>query len=68
MYHRKYWLVQTLLKVTKAKVWASIVDGREDLERRGRRIAERRSCGTKARVVKGEELVVLEEVRYKSVL
>ncbi len=28
MYQRKYWLVHTLLKVTKAKVWASIAPGR----------------------------------------
>lgn len=44
------WLVQTLLKVTNAKVWASIVDGRSFFARiRGRAMAERKSCGMKAR-------------------
>lgn len=44
------WLVHTLLKVTKAKVWASMVDGRSFLaSRSGRAMAERKSCGMKAR-------------------
>lgn len=33
MYQRKYWLVQTLLKETKAKDWANIVDARSLLAR-----------------------------------
>lgn len=43
------WLVQTLLKVTNAKVWASMVEGRSFFERRsGMKTAERRSWGRKA--------------------
>lgn len=42
--------MQTLLKVTKAKVCASIVDGRSFLaSNKGKAIAERNSCGMKAR-------------------
>ena len=38
------WLVQTLLKDTKAKVWASIVDGRSFFAKRnGRAMADRKS-------------------------
>jgi hypothetical protein len=43
------WLVQTLLKATKANVWASMAAGRSRLARaRGMRTQERRSCGRKA--------------------
>lgn len=56
-YQRKYCEVQTLLKVTNARVWASIVVGRSCLDRvMGRRKAERRSCGIKARDSKEMEL------------
>lgn len=49
-YHRKYWLVQTLLNATKANVCASIVPGKFFLPRtRGIATAERSSCGRKAR-------------------
>lgn len=67
MYHRKYCDVQTLLKVTKAKVWARRVEGRECFARKGRRMQQRRSCGMKARVVRAEEVgdgvLVGEETR-----
>ena len=44
------WLVQTLLKVTNAKVCASMVDGRSFFaRRRGKANAERKSWGMKAR-------------------
>lgn len=50
MYQRKYWLVQTLLKVTKAKVCASNEVGRSFLARaRGMRMVDKRSWGRKAR-------------------
>jgi hypothetical protein len=42
--------VQTLLKVTNAKVWASMVEGRSFFARRnGNTTAESNSCGKKAR-------------------
>jgi hypothetical protein len=42
--------VHTLFKVTKAKVCASIVEGKSFLAKRsGRAKAERKSCGMKAR-------------------
>ena len=44
------WLVQTLLKDTNANVCASIVEGRSFFARsKGRAMAERKSCGMKAR-------------------
>lgn len=47
---RSTWLVHTLLNVTKAKVCASMVDGRSFFaRRRGRAMAERKSWGMKAR-------------------
>ncbi len=47
---RHTWLVHTLLNDTKAKVCASIVDGRSFFaRRRGRAKAERKSCGRKAK-------------------
>jgi hypothetical protein len=59
------WLVHTLLNVTKAKVCASMVLARSFLaSKRGRAIADRKSCGMKAKdsrftasvsVVKGTE-------------
>jgi hypothetical protein len=50
MLKRKHtWLVQTLLKATKANVWASMAAGRSRLARaRGTSTQERRSCGRKA--------------------
>lgn len=64
------WLVHTLLKVTKAKVCASIVEGRSFLaSRRGRAKAERKSCGMKARDSSFIEWVEGEaEERYRRVL
>jgi len=60
-YQRKYWLVQTLLKVTKAKVWTSRVAGRSCLaSARGRRRVERRSCGMNARREKSKNSPVPE--------
>lgn len=51
MYHRKYWLVQTLLKATNANVWASKVVGKSFLARtKGIRTVASRSCGKKARL------------------
>lgn len=51
-YHKKYCDVQTLLKVTKASVWArSVVDnayGVVVLGSNGSSTVERRSCGRKA--------------------
>ncbi len=56
------WLVQTLLKETKAKVWASIVEGRSFLaSKRGRAIAERNSWGRKARDSRWMDDVVADE-------
>ena len=52
MVHKEFraWLVQTLLNVTNANVWASMVDGRSFLaSKSGRAIADKNSCGTKAR-------------------
>jgi len=50
VYQRKYWDVTTLLKVTKARVCASMVLGRSCLERvTGIRRSESRSCGMKVR-------------------
>lgn len=47
---RHTWLVHTLLNVTKAKVCASIVEGKSFFaNRRGRATAERNNCGMKAR-------------------
>lgn len=44
------WLVHTLLNVTKAKVCANMVEARSFFARSsGRAIAERNSCGMKAR-------------------
>lgn len=44
------WLVQTLLNVTNANVWASIVPGRSFLPRmRGIRTTARSNCGMKAK-------------------
>lgn len=64
---RPTWLVQTLLKVTKAKVWASIVEGKSCLARvRGSRTAERSSCGRKAQLSgrrRVEDVPVGEEFR-----
>jgi hypothetical protein len=41
--------VQTLLKLTNANVWASMVEGKSFLARsRGMAKAERKSCGRKA--------------------
>lgn len=61
------WLVQTLLKVTKAKVCASIVLARSFLaSRSGRAMAERNNCGMKARdsrFMVDEDGVVREEDR-----
>lgn len=66
------WLVQTLLKVTKAKVWASIVLGRSFFARmRGIATAERKIWGMKASFSRLNELgslSVMEEERYKRVL
>jgi hypothetical protein len=43
------WLVQTLLKATKAKVWAIMEMARSFFaSTRGIRTVERSSCGTKA--------------------
>lgn len=54
MYQRKYCDVTTLLKVTKVRVWASMVVGRSCLESvRGRRMVERRSWGMKVRDSRG---------------
>jgi len=50
MYQRKYWLVQTLLKVTNAKVCANIVFGRSFFaSTKGVNTALRSSCGRNAR-------------------
>lgn len=91
MYQRKYcrvsmlvvfecsrltWLVQTLLKVTKAKVWASIVSGRSFLDSAsGINTALSSSCGRKASRSSpkdgGAECRPLgfgEELRYRIVL
>lgn len=66
------WLVHTLLKVTKAKVCASMVLGRSFLaSRRGRAMAERNSCGMKARDSRFMVFVDdegREDERYKRVL
>jgi hypothetical protein len=73
-YQRKYWEVQTLLKVTKAKVCESMARGREGLEMvKGMRRVERVSWGMKARDSNrrlGEMPLVrcLAEERYRSVL
>jgi len=61
MYHRKYCDVQTLLNETKAKVCASMVEGREDLERNGMMSDERRSCGMNAKVVRRDIVEEAEE-------
>ena len=64
------WLVQTLLKETNAKVWASIVEGRSFLAKRsGRAMAERKSCGRKASDSRCRlEVPGLDEFRYRRVL
>ena len=65
------WLVQTLLNVTKANVWASIVLGRSFFaSARGMKTALRSSCGTKARrsSSKDDEVACGEELRYRRVL
>lgn len=49
-YQRKYCEVQTLLKATNARVWASIVRGRSRFARAiGMRTVDSRSCGTNAK-------------------
>jgi len=62
--------VQTLLNETKAKVCASIVDGKSFLAKRsGRPIADRKSWGRKASDSRGiGEAVVVTDDRYRSVL
>jgi len=64
MYQRKYWLVHTLLKVTKAKVCASMVEGRSFFASiRGSATAERKSCGRKARDSRWVDEDEVEELR-----
>lgn len=62
--------MQTLLKETKAKVWASIVEGRSFLaSKRGRAKAERNIWGKKARDSRRmDEVPGTEEERYRRVL
>ena len=66
------WLVQTLLNVTKANVWASIVDGRSFLAKaNGIRMELRRSCGRKARRSSANDACAFafgEELKYNNVL
>jgi hypothetical protein len=59
-----------LLNVTKANVWASIVDGRSFFARTiGSAIAERNSCGMKAADSRRmNEVPGVDEVKYKRVL
>lgn len=62
--------MHTLLKVTKAKVWASMVEGRSFFaSSNGRAIAERKSWGTKARDSSFmSEVFGVAEERYRRVL
>lgn len=64
------WLVQTLFRVTKAKVCASIADPRSFLARlSGMANALRSSCGKKARDSnRQDDCAAGEELRYKSML
>lgn len=59
------WLVQTLLKVTKAKVWAIMDVARSFLATtKGMRMVERRICGRKATdSICSEEADGMAEVR-----
>lgn len=87
MYHRKYckyvrahsglvisgrtWLVHTLLKATKANVWANMVEGRSFLAKAiGIRTTLRSSCGRNARRSSSNDggLAFGEEFRYSRVL
>ena len=62
--------MQTLLKVTNAKVWASIVDGRSFFASRiGSANAARNNCGRKAtdsRCI--DDVLGAEEFKYRRVL
>jgi hypothetical protein len=64
------WLVQTLLKATNEKVCANIVEGRSFFANKsGSAIAERNSCGMKAKdsrcIYEGVDAV---ELKYKILL
>jgi hypothetical protein len=64
------WLVQTLLKVTNAKVCASNVDGRSFFARqRGMATIDRNICGMNAAdSMRNPVTLHLEELRYRRML